>query len=94
MEQKIEKSFFVFEIIGLELGVANSHNLEHDPCHRQSICEQTPLRLHLTLGETFSKSSSMRMMKKHDKSAVMEIWQVFGTLSHVHCQSVFLNSAI
>ena len=38
MEQKIEKKFFVFKIIAFELGVANSLNLEHDPCHRQSLC--------------------------------------------------------
>ena len=29
MEQKIEKKFFVFQIIAFELGVANSYNLEH-----------------------------------------------------------------
>ena len=27
--------------------------------------------------------------EKGDKSAHMEIWQVFGTLSHVGCQSMF-----
>ena len=27
--------------------------------------------------------------EKHDQSTLMEIWQVFGTLSHVDCQSVF-----
>ena len=30
MEQKIEKIFFVFQIIAFELGVANSHNPEED----------------------------------------------------------------
>ena len=57
----------LFEIIAFELAVRNSHNLEQVTCHRQSICLQTPLRLHLTLGETFSKSTLVRMMKKHDK---------------------------
>ena len=32
-------------------------------------------------------------MKAHDKNAVMEILQVFGTLSHVDSQSVFWNDA-
>ena len=32
-------------------------------------------------------------MKKDDKSALMEIFQVFGTLSHVDCQSVFRDGA-
>ena len=31
--------------------------------------------------------------EKHEKSALMEIWQVFGTLSHVDCQRVFWNGA-
>ena len=31
--------------------------------------------------------------EKGDKSAHMEIWQVFGTLSHVGCQSMFWNDA-
>ena len=33
------------------------------------------------------------MMKKHDKTALMEISQVLGTLSHVDCQSVFWSGA-
>ena len=33
-------------------------------------------------------------MNKDDKSALMEIFQVFGTLSHVHCESVFRNDAL
>ena len=38
MEQKIDKKLFVFQIIAIELGVANSHNLVHDICHQQSMC--------------------------------------------------------
>ena len=37
MEQKIEKNSFVFHL-AFELGVENSLNLEHDTCHRQSMC--------------------------------------------------------
>ena len=33
------------------------------------------------------------MMKKHDKSALMEISQVFGPLSDVDSQNVFWNDA-
>ena len=54
---------------------------------------KSPLRFHVTLGETFFKSTSLRMMKRHDKSALMEISQVFWTLWHVECQSVFWNGA-
>ena len=38
MQQKIQKKFFVFQIIAFELGVANSNNLEQDICHRQWMC--------------------------------------------------------
>ena len=38
MEQKIEQKCLVFEIIAFELGVANSHNIEQDTCHRKSMC--------------------------------------------------------
>ena len=93
MEQKIHKKFFVFQIIAFELGVANSRDIEQDICHRQSMCQQTPLRFHLTLGEIFSKSTSLRMMRKHDKRTLMEVWKVFGTLSHIDCQSTFRNGA-
>ena len=91
--KKIKKTFFVFQIIAFILGVANSHKLEHDTCYWQSMCKQTPLRIHLTLEETFSKSTSLGMIKKQDKSALMQISQVFGTLSHIICQSLFWNSA-
>ena len=37
MEQEIQKRFFVFQIIEFELGVANSHNLEHDVYQQQSM---------------------------------------------------------
>ena len=38
MEQKIEKKFFVFQVIAFQLGVANSRNIEQDTCHQQPIC--------------------------------------------------------
>ena len=89
MEQKIQKKFFVFQIIAFELGVANSHNLEQDTCHRQSICKQKHPRFHLTLAETYSKLTSLRMIKELDQSALMEISQAVGKLSRVEYESVF-----
>ena len=38
MEKKVQKNFFVFQIIASELGGANSYNLEKDICDRQSMC--------------------------------------------------------
>ena len=79
----------MFQIIAFEFGVANSRNIQEDTLHRQAMCQQTHLRFDLKLVEKFSKSTSLRMMEKDDKSALMDISQVFGTLSHVDCQSVF-----
>ena len=63
---KNREKFFVFQIIAFELGVAYSHNLKQDTWHRMSMCLETTPTFHLTLGETFSKSTFLRMMKKHD----------------------------
>ena len=89
MEQKIKKKIFAFEITAFELVVANFRNIQQDTWHRQAMCQQTHVMFQLTLGETFSKSTSLRMMKTLEKHALMEIWQVFTTLSHLDCQSVF-----
>ena len=62
------------------MGVANSCNIEQDTCHRQYPVQ-------------YSKSTFPKIMKKHDKSALIEISQLFGTLSHVHSLRVFQNDA-
>ena len=89
MKQKIEKKLFVFQIIAFELEVAYSRNVQQDTWDWQAMCQQIHQRFHLTLWETFSKSTSIRILKKDEKSALMEISQIFGTLSHVDCQRVF-----
>ena len=38
MEEEVDKKFFVFRIIAFELGVANSHNLQQDTCHPETMC--------------------------------------------------------
>ena len=55
MVQKIEKMILVFKITPFELRMTNSHNPEQDTCHQQSMCEQTPLRFHISLREVFTK---------------------------------------
>ena len=52
---------------------------------------KNPLRFYLTLAETYPKSTFLRMMEKHDKSTIIDILQVFGTLPHVECEGVFRN---
>ena len=89
MEQQNEKNFRVLKIILFESGPKNSHNPEKDTCHWQSICYETHLRFNISLREIFFKSGSLRVMKKHDQSSLMQILQEFGNLQHVACQAVF-----
>ena len=81
MEQKkYQKTILVLKIIAFESGTTNSHTPEQDTCHWQSICYQGTLRFNISLSEKFSKSGSLRVMKKEDESALMRILQEFGTL--------------
>ena len=72
--------FLLLKIIVFELGTTNSLNLEKDTCHWQSMCYETSLRFNISLREIFFKSGSLRVMKKYDESALMQILQEFGTL--------------
>ena len=80
MQQQIVKKLLVLKIIALESGTRNSHNLEQDICHWQSMCCETSLRFNISLREIFSKSGPSRVMKKYDEGALMKILQEFGTL--------------
>ena len=79
MEQKVQKKFFVLKIITFESGTTNSHNPERDSCHWQSMCYETPLPFNISLREIFSKSRSLRGMKKYDESALMQILEESGS---------------
>ena len=81
MEQKIQKFFFVFQIISFELGVANFLS-------STGYLSSAVKILRNTMGDIFQINIPDND-EKGDKSAHMEIWQVFGTLSHVGCQSMF-----
>ena len=72
MEQKIEKILLVSKGIVFALGAKNSQNLQEDTCHWQSICYETPLRFNMSLKEIFSRSASLRVMKKFDENALMQ----------------------
>ena len=80
MEQKNQEKFLLLKIIAFSWGTTNSHNLEQDTCHWQSICYETPLRFTMSLNEIFYKSHSLRVMKKYYGSALMKILYKFGTL--------------
>ena len=80
MERKNQQMFLVLMMIPFESGTTNSHNLEQDACHWQSMSFQIPLRFNMSLRKVFSKLGSLRVMKKVDESALMQILQEFGTL--------------
>ena len=74
------KKLMVLKIIAFKLGTTNSYNAEQDTCRRQSMCYETPLRFNISLKEIFSKSGSLRVMKKYDECVLMQTLQEFGTL--------------
>ena len=53
---------------------------------------ETRLRFNISLREVFPKSRSLTVMKKCDEISLMQIFHRFGTLQHVDCEGVFLNS--
>ena len=92
MEQKMEKSHFVFQIIALnwECEIPTMLNRIF-PIGSQCVTNSPKISPN-TRGD-ISGSTFLIMMKKHDKSAVMEILQLFGTLSRVDFTNVFWNGA-
>ena len=80
MEQDNQKKFLVLKIIAFESGTTTSRNPKEDTCHWQSICYETPLRFNISLKEIFSRLRSLRVMKKYDETALMQILQDFETL--------------
>ena len=80
MKQKNRNKLLILKVIAFESGMTNSHNLEQDIFHWQSMCYETPLRFNISLREMFLKSGSPRVVKKYDESALMQISKEFGTL--------------
>ena len=80
MERKNAKKFSALIIIAFQSGTTSSLNLEKDTCYLQSMCYETLLRFNISLREIFFKSGSLRVIKKYDESAVIEILQEVGTL--------------
>ena len=66
IEQKNHKMALVLKIIEFQLQTTNSHNPEEDTCHWRLIYYETPLGFKISLREIFSKSGSLRAMKKYD----------------------------
>ena len=64
MEEENETKFSIFKIIAFGAVSKNSHILEQDTSHWQSICYQATLRFRISFTEKFSKPGSIRLMKK------------------------------
>ena len=101
MEQKIQKTFFVFHIIAFELEVATFDNIEQDTWQywtgylklAVNVLTNTIKISSNTRGEIL-QISFRQNDEKHYKGAVMEILEVFCTISHVYdWRSVFSNTA-
>ena len=80
MEQTGPKKILVLKISAFQWGTTNSHDLEQDICHWQSMCYEALLRFNISLREIFSNSTSPRMVKKYDESDLMPVLQESGTL--------------
>ena len=78
-EWKSLKKIIVLQKIAFDSGSTNSIDLEKNTCDWQSMCYEKPLRFNIFLTEIFFKSGSLRVMKKYDESALMQILQEFGT---------------
>ena len=63
-KKKNQKKVLVFKIIAFEPESRNSHVLEQDTSHWQSICYQDTARFKISVKEKFSKPGSLRVMKK------------------------------
>ena len=66
MKKNNQKMFLVLKVIAFQSETTNSQNPEEDTCHWQSMYYETPLIFKILLREIFSKSGSLRVMKKYD----------------------------
>ena len=79
MQSKIEKKFFVSGIMAFEIVAVNSTDCCGNTCHRQLLREQTVLRFHIRLKDTFSNSIYVELTRKEGNSGAVVISVVFGT---------------
>ena len=83
MKKKIERKFFVFEMLASEFVALNCLYQEENTSHRHSVCQVTVLRLCTSLTETFCKAIAFTVINKSGKRAFLEILTKFGRIYHV-----------
>ena len=79
MQRKIPKKCFIFEKMPFEFVARNYAHCNGNTCYGQSTCEQTVLRFHIRLMQTFSNSIYPKCMEKKHNSGALLISAVFGT---------------
>ena len=93
MQQKIQKSFFVSEIIASELVSLNCLYEETDTFRRQPMCYKAVPRFCMSIRETFADSTDLAVINKFDKRPVMHISTVLGHVYHVACRRDLSNGS-
>ena len=92
--QKGSKNFrkrsFVSQVIAFQLFFCKLSLIRKEYLTLASQCvNRTVPGFQMLLREIFFNFMSLRVMGKYDKSAVMQIPAVFGTLQHADCRTVF-----
>ena len=83
MQKKKRGKFFVFEIIACEFVARNCLGQADNPCHRQSMCEQTVLGFCVLLKKIFSNVPNFKVFNKYCKGAAIQISTKFRPICHV-----------
>ena len=94
MQKKIQKKFFVFEILGSKLVASNCLSSKEISCHRHPVCQETVLRFCISLTETFCKTVALTTINKYCKGAAMEISTVFARVYHVALGRIHWNGSL
>ena len=78
MEQENPEKLSEFKILVSEQGSTNSHILEQDTCHWQSICYQATQRFNMLLSDVYSKPGSLRVIENMMKVLSCRIYNSLG----------------
>ena len=73
MKKKIQKKFFLFEIIPSELVAPNCLYQEENTWNRHTVCWETALRFTISVTETFCRTTNFPVIKKCGKGAVLQM---------------------
>ena len=81
MEQENPRKFFELKIFVSEEGSTDSHILEQDTCHWQSICYQATQKFNISLREVCYKPGSLRVIENIMKVLLCKICKSLGPLN-------------